>query len=158
MTTLTILDAKGETKTIETELSVYSIEGVIRSYELKLIENNRQSRRRELAIDLRIERQRIVGKLKKLGLRVQTNDQQYSSWGWDTDVERKDSFFEPQLGKPDRISFKDEATELRAVVALRGQTDLVFTEDIVESKSFGETKFSLVRSYTVTLPAQPEAE
>lgn len=156
MTTLTILDAKGETKTIETELSVYSIEEALRRYAFEQRSRHNEYNARK-AREARIsERRKIVAKLNKLGIKVKTVEgRYYSSENDRADLENKT--YSGEVGTAYDISFP-ASMELKYTLALRGQTDLVFAENIVERREWISGKTKLVRVYTVTLPAQPEAE
>lgn len=142
---VTIIDASGVTKTIDTTLNIYSIESAIRSLE---VENRRRHEDRkvaERALELRTERQRLVGKLRKAGLRVRTADQQFSKTGWDVELENKSRQHRAQAGSSYTVSFRPEF-ELEGVVKLRVADGINFGEAIIDSLHFG---FS--RQYSVAL-------
>lgn len=128
--------------------SVYDIERFIERERNVLAVRHAERVQAELSQALKTERARIAGALKKLGIRLETND----SWrNADARLERKQAWgYKVELGKPYTLALGDN---LKHVLALRDCETLVFTEDIVEERHMGETR--LVRKYTVALkPAE----
>ena len=147
MTTITL-----GTKTIETTLSEYGIEQALREYEQSRARLARDHEERKNSEALTNERRAIAGKLRKLGIELQTAE----SWRFRSERERADlerkSTWSATAGEPYTLTLGEN--ELKYLLVLRSTTELVFTEDIVEKLSLG--KPYLARQYTVALPAQSE--
>ena len=132
---------------IDTTLSVETIRSAIRAYEWQAVIKRQERRDADRALELRTERQRLVAKIQRTGLRVQTQDQQFSKYGWDVELERKSQQYKAEAGSSYRLSLKPD-TELQALVKLRKAEGIELTETITEG--FGGQFF---REYKVALTA-----
>lgn len=132
---------------IDTTLSVETIRSAIRAYEWQAVIKRQERRDADRALELRTERQRLVAKIQRTGLRVQTQDQQFSKYGWDVELERKSQQYKAEAGSSYTLTFKPD-TELEGIVKLRKAEGIDLTETIVES--FGGSFF---REYKVALTA-----
>lgn len=142
---VTIIDASGTTTTIDTTLNIYSIEQAIRSLEVENRRRHDERKDAQRSQELRVERQRLVAKIQRTGLRVRTQEQEFSKYGWDVELERKTHQHRAQAGSSYRVNFRPEV-ELEGVVKLRVADGISFGEAIIDSLQFG---FS--RQYSVAL-------
>ena len=130
---------------IDTTLSVETIRTAIRAYEWQAVLKRQERKDAQRALDLRTERQRLVSKIQRTGLRVRTQDQQFSKYGWDVELERKSQQYKAEAGSSYTLSFKPDF-ELEGLVKLRTAEGIDLTETIVESfggQFFREFKVSL---------------